>query len=113
MGLVVREHGEEIEAELHLYDDAVMMPDPKSMAEDEPLGGLPLAAGIVDAETRTLVFPLLTNTMVQANSARLLRANNASYVEFPLDFSGQTLEARWRDGVTPPKFTRTFVRCGK
>ena len=113
MGLAIHEKGGDVEGELYVYDDATKMPDPEGMGDEDRLFGLPLCAGIVDEETKTLVFPLQTNTLVQANSARALRANGASYVEFPLDFSKPTLEGRWRDGASPPKFTRAFVRCGK
>jgi hypothetical protein len=112
MGLVVRQDGDEIEAEMYVFDDAMTMPDPKAVGEDG-FGGLPLAIGVYDAETKTIVVPLQTSTLVQANSARLLRKNGASYVELPFDLTSPTLEGRWRDGENPPKFTRTFVRCGQ
>jgi hypothetical protein len=113
MGLIVKQKGSEIEAEITLFDDPASMPDPEDVAESEGLGGLPLAYGVVDPDTKTLVFPLQNNTLVQANSAELLRKNGASYVEFDLDFSGPTLAGRWRDGANPPKYVRTFVRCDK
>jgi len=112
MGLTVQTKGDEIVAAMYVFDDAVKMPDPKEVVDGDDFGGLPLAAGIVDAESKTLVFPLQTVNLVQANSARLLRQNGASYVEFDLDFSRPELAGRWRDGAKPPKFTRTFVRCG-
>ena len=112
MGLVVREDGDESQAEMYVFDDATDMPDPKAVGDDG-FGGLPLAIGVIDAETKTIVVPLQTSTLVQANSARLLRKNGAAYVEFPYDLTGPTLEGRWRDGENPPKLTRTFVRCGQ
>jgi len=113
MGLIVEQKGGVIEAEITIFDDTASMPDPTEVAEGDGIGGVPLAYGIVDPDTKTLVFPLQNNTLTQANSARLLRANGAPYVEFDLDFSKPTLVGRWRDGANPPKYLRTFVRCDK
>src|SRR5688572_19073102 len=95
LGLYIEEVGEEVTGELYLFDDAVRMPDASTMQEGEPFGGVPLSGGIVDLETKTLVFPLRNNTLVQSNSARLLRKNGAEYVEFDLDFSPARVAGRW------------------
>ena len=112
LGLYIEQVGEEVKGELYLFDDAVKMPKASEMQDGEPFGGVPLSGGVVDAETRTLVFPLRNNTLVQANSAKLLRKNGSEYVEFDLDFTPARIEGRWRDGEDEPKFRRVFRKCG-
>jgi hypothetical protein len=112
LGLYIEQVGDEVKGELYLFDDAAKMPRASEMQEGESFGGVPLAAGVVDAETRTLVFPLRNNTLVQANSAKLLRKNGSEYVEFDLDFAPARIAGRWREGEDEPKFQRVFRKCG-
>ena len=112
MGIIIKQDGNKLEAEMVMYNEAHFVPDPAGVKDGERQGGMPFALGIVDKDTNTLVFPLQNNSLMQANSATLLRKNKKKYVEFDLDFTEMEIEARWRQGDKKPSSTHKFLLCG-
>lgn len=112
LGIIVKQTGSEVEATMYLLSDRVMKYKDSKEVKAEFADAQFLAYGVIHPERKTMVFPLRTNTAVQIPSARKIVSNGQPYVEIDLDFSGDRITGRWRQGDKPPKMKRTFYRRG-